>query len=152
MAIRFFRKLIPSNPVPTRFGDIKFDTLDGHVGFFATDSDDIAQDFVAHMHAQRCGISEVSDVEFHRDYTEKKTNSTPSTESWREEIVGGRLKLSKDPLAQAASGGAVAVAVKGSDIRPKGGAGATIAAPPTAEPQKQEWTQRTGKRPKTPKA
>lgn len=163
MAVRYFRKLVPQNAVTTRVGGIKFDTPDGLHGYFATQNEGIQQDLVGHIQAQRFGITEISAEEFQRDYAEKKTNSTPSTDLWREEISNGRLKSSADPVNLLVGAGAAgAVAANRTDIHPKQTSTPMVNVPqpaakstamvedPVSEPKEKVHKPNVGRRPKAP--
>lgn len=78
------------------------------------------------MREQRSGISEISEEDYNRDFVEKKTQSAPSSQIWREELSKStRAIRSVDPVERLGSEyvqAAVAVA-ETSDIRKNSAAG-----------------------------
>jgi len=85
---RYYKQLVPQNGVPlSNNTKVMFTTLNGLVGYFATADAFIIGEFERCMREQRSGISEISLEEFTRDYLdEKKNQSSPSQQPWREEI------------------------------------------------------------------
>ena len=129
MSLRYFKKMGDS-PVPTSFGPMKFTSIDGGLtAYFATDNPGLHAEFEQCMREQRSAISEISDVEFVRDYLEKK-NSTPpraSNQNWRDELKPGQMKVSELELKERLLKAQSVVGVDKSDIAPK-----PVAVPTTA--------------------
>lgn len=73
MAIRYFKKLVPQNPVRLS-GNIavKFKTVDDTVGFYASGDDNMSAEFERLIRAGEYGMSEISAEEFSAEYLEKK--------------------------------------------------------------------------------
>ena len=73
MGLRFFKKFSPSTGVVlSNNTKVQFSTLDGVVGYFATDAAYVQDEFARLMSESRYDISEVDAAEFPRDYVEKK--------------------------------------------------------------------------------
>jgi hypothetical protein len=85
----------------------KFTTLNGITGYFATDNAQVASEFEQHMREGRSGLTEVTDVEFVRDYLDKKKAGAVYAPPLRDELVNGRVRVSeseyKTRLAEAQS-------------------------------------------------
>jgi hypothetical protein len=98
MATKFFKKFEPKLGVSTGGRSvILFPTLDGIIGYFATEDANeqgILQGFIS---AQRYGMSEITWTEFNESYVKKKPTAPPLRKPWREEMGGPRL-LSGNPV------------------------------------------------------
>ncbi len=91
MSMYFFKKFTPETKVSLADRtQIQFTTLDGLIGYFATKSDDLANQFKGFIQQQRYGMSEISEEEFHRDYVEVKKNgkAVPDPKFWQRESLG----------------------------------------------------------------
>lgn len=92
MSFYFFKKFSPENDVvmADQRTKIKFTTLDGLIGYFATDNEDVGAYLKRMITENRYGISEISEEEFHRDYVEikKKGVVVPSKHLWQREALG----------------------------------------------------------------
>lgn len=103
MGIRFFKKSSPDTAIVlSNNTTISFTTLDGLVGYFATDKDFVSSQFQQMIEEQRYGLSEISEGEFHRDYVELKKNGTQvkAKQFWKRESLGaGGYEKGTDPLA-----------------------------------------------------
>lgn len=126
MAIKYYRKLSPGNPVLLEnllpgtdqpHVSISFTTNDGLVGYYATAEQSVQDRFLAFMKAQRYGITEISEKEFQEDYVQKKTNSVQSSMKWREEMSGRSVRpTGYDPVVHLGSAKVqAAVGVKTTD-------------------------------------
>lgn len=90
-----------------------FTTLDGLVGYFATNSVQVQAELDQAIKDQRSAIEEIKAEEFHRDYVQKKTETPPlngrrSNQSWREEMAG-TSRLARGPLERLGADGVAAV-------------------------------------------
>jgi hypothetical protein len=167
--IRYFKKLAPGTPVVVNGNiPIKFDTLDGLTGYYATQEEGISEQFVSYMRQQRYGMTEISEQEFQENYVQKKMKSPAGTapQKWREEMSGSSvLPKGYDPVSALPSEVVKhAVAVEGNDIRreppirmddrpatfsPAKPLDGTM--PAGSEPAKAEFKPTIGKRKKAPK-
>lgn len=98
MALRYYKRITQNSPNVT-LGNrsvVGFTSLNGVVGYFATDNEYIHQQFEEMTRDKRGGITEIGAEEFVRDYVEKKTpeNSNHSSKPWREEIANGQIRNS----------------------------------------------------------
>lgn len=111
MALKYYRKMVPNNPVQLSSGGaINFKTVDGVIGWYATDQPGIQAEFESYMRQDRYGLSEVSAEIFSAEYVEKKTASPTLNPPWREEFTGAR-SLSKLGQSSGESASAAAAAV-----------------------------------------
>lgn len=103
MGIRFFKKASPDTAIVlSNNTTISFSTLDGLVGYFATDKDFVSGQFQQMIEEQRYGLSEISEQEFHQDYVELKKNGTQvkAKQFWQRESLGaGGYEKGTDPLS-----------------------------------------------------
>lgn len=76
--MRYFRKEVPKTPIWLPNGNsLKFDTIDGHMGFFQTD-DTATVDALKRLEAEhRGGVFEVSPQTYDAEFVKKKPGSTP---------------------------------------------------------------------------
>jgi len=120
MAVKFFKKLSPKNPVILADNSpILFTTLDSITGYYATDIEPVQEFFLRCMREQRYGLSEISAQEFDEQYLQKKTSMTDSPKRWREEMSSGSMRASGfDPVSALGSASvAAAISVSASDVR-----------------------------------
>lgn len=140
--VKYYKKLTPRNPVIFQPGHItiKFESFDGLIGYYATDSQMIQDYFLRMMREQRYGITEISAEEYQRDFLEKKTSLNPSSPSrWREEMSGSSVRpTGYDPVSVlGAERVEAAVAVKGgNDMRKEPAIRMDPSAPGHEAPQK----------------
>jgi hypothetical protein len=91
---RFFKKFQPETAVVLTNGtSIKFTTLDDLIGWFATDSEYVQNEFELCMRQNRYAITEVAWPEFEEEYVKKKGSMTSKPWS-REELSGTRRQVS----------------------------------------------------------
>jgi hypothetical protein len=97
--IKYYKKYTPQTKVRLSNGnEIQFSTVDGIIGYFATDSDYVQKEFERCMAENRYAISEISEREHVEDYRKKKAVSTTSRQLFgREELVGLKIK-GHDPI------------------------------------------------------
>lgn len=92
MGITFFKKFSPETKVVIAgLANVQFDTLDGIIGYYATDKDQISAGLKQMIEQNRYGMSEISEEEFHRDYAGPKKNGTRRVAPhslWRRESLG----------------------------------------------------------------
>lgn len=101
MGLRFFKKFSPSTGVVlSNNTKVQFSTLDGVVGYFATDAAYVQDEFARLMSESRYDISEVDAAEFTRDYVEKKKAGQQSRPLWRDELTRGQLMPSASTLKE----------------------------------------------------
>ncbi len=87
MATKFYKKFTPSLGVNIGGSSvIKFNTLDGIIGYFATAEESIQNAFKAHIEAGRFGMSEIAWPEFNDEYVKKKAVAPPLRKPWRDEL------------------------------------------------------------------
>lgn len=140
MALRYFKKFHPDTRVVLASNHaLQFTTLDGLVGFFATDNPTIQQEFEQMMVEQRYGISEISPEEFTRDYLEPKKNGVTLRPVWRDELTPNLAKVSQSELKARLERAASVVGVDKSDLR-RPDASAVVADVPTKDQVKQPVT------------
>lgn len=111
MAMKFYKKMQPTTDVVLANNTgVKFTTLDHLLGWFATDSEYVQNEFARLMAENRYGMSEVTWEEFEREYVKKKKSGTLRPPS-REEFSGMRRQGSNlvETLGVAAVERAVAV-------------------------------------------
>lgn len=103
MAIKYYKKLTPeTKPVLSNNTRLDFTTLDGLVGYFATDQQYVQAEIERFMAEGRYAISEIEPAEFARDYIEQKKNPNlkPLKPVWREEIGAGSKAENRTLLHQ----------------------------------------------------
>jgi hypothetical protein len=100
MAQKFYKKLIPRTKVVLSSGlSVQFKTLDGLTGYRATSDDSEIKDYEKYMVEQRYGLSEISEAEYTRDYTEKKRAvGLTQLPTWNREVVGETPSRPISPL------------------------------------------------------
>jgi hypothetical protein len=99
--IKYYKKLVPrTQPRLSNGAVLNFKTLDGLVGYFASDNEYVHTELEKCMTEGRYEISEISADEFKAQYLEKKSNSTPLKEPWREEIGAGSVLRSTGLVQQ----------------------------------------------------
>lgn len=129
MAIRYYRKFSPKVPIAVALGGqtirIDFDTVDGVLGWYATENEGVQAEFSRMMREQRGGITEVSAEEFTSGYVEKKNQPSPQPSNWREELSRSQSRQGQDPVGRLGSASlAAALRVNGSaDVRHNNKAG-----------------------------
>lgn len=112
MAWKFYKKLEPKNhPVLANNSRVEFKTLDHVTGYFPTDNSYVQGELERFMRESRYGITEISEVEFHTEYVQKKTQLGEPRPLWREEIAGKRVTGHSPFQTLGAEGVAAAVAV-----------------------------------------
>lgn len=104
MGISFFKKFTPETDViiPGK-ARVKFETLDGILGYHETDNDDIANSLRQFIQEQRYGLSQISEEEFHKDYVEPKKKGkrriAPQAHWTREALGGSGYESGTHPVA-----------------------------------------------------
>jgi len=149
MAMRYFKKLGPSNDVlcPT-VGRIKFPTLDNLVGWFAHDNPQVQAELEACIREGRSGVTEVSAEEFKTEWIDKKKEnpSGASKPLWREEMGKGALKSLSPVQALGSERVAAVVGVSGPDTPAPVSQQVRVNDPPPATGEKAEFKPTVGKR------
>lgn len=163
--VRYFKKFDPTiQPVLSNNTKLAFTTLNGLVGYFATDSEWVQNELVRLINEQRFGVTEISAAEFTADYVEKKSSAEPLKAPWREEVSGRRLTAS-GPIHQLGAEAVAAVVGGESGRRGDDSAGSGVAVtenprkpvpvavddaanaiPNMAEPEQKEYKAPVGKR------
>ena len=99
--MRYFKKLQPHTKVVINSRiHVQFTTLDGLVGYYGTNSQEIIDAFGLFKQQERYGIEEIEAEEFFRDYVEVKKNNPQglaSAKPWREEF-GVQAVRARSPL------------------------------------------------------
>lgn len=86
MARAFFKKSVPRTLAYLASGAaVKFNSIDNITGYFATDSDFIANGLRDLASRGVAGVKEILEAEY-ADFQKKRVNSTPPKQPWREEI------------------------------------------------------------------
>lgn len=162
MSVRYFRKLTPNTKVLLPDNSyLKFDTVDGLVGFFATDAENLHKHFEECMKRQQYCISEISQKEFMEEYVAKKKTVPTLKPTWREEVSKGSHSI-RGPIADfGVDHVSRVVGLSGaSDVKPKAAVALALEDGPqavaavtgkTEPPPKPEFTPRTGRRTRKPK-
>ena len=100
MNLKFYKKFSPKTDVILDNGTrIQFSTLDGVLGYFATDSELVQQQFDLFQKQQRYGITEIANEEFQTEYLEKKNHLGQSNHVWREEWGRGSSRSGRPVTA-----------------------------------------------------
>jgi hypothetical protein len=163
--VKFYSKLTPKTALYVFDGrmSVKFDTIDGLIGFFATDDEKLQAEFALAMRQNRGGVSEIDEATFHAQFVEPKKNGLTAVEPWREELSKSSATGARDPLSVFKSSYAQAVvgvkSAKETPLRPIGPpkpVAVVVAEPesgklPKTVPQdKVEFNPRLGKRVRPP--
>lgn len=147
MAWKFYKKLEPRNhPVLANNSRVEFSTLDHVQGYFPTDNSYVQGELERFMREGRYGISEISELEFHTDYVNKKKQSGPLKPLWREEQSGSRLTGHSPFQTLGAEGVAAVVAVKPESVPAQVTLAGPVEAATIPSPVKTEFKPPVGKR------
>lgn len=106
MAWKAYRKLVPQNAVRLPGGrSLKFDTVDGTLGFYATQDPNLQRELEQLIRQQQFGLSEIPEADFHA-FLEKKNQGVKPL--GREEFSPTSLSKLIQQSAQLATDSAVA--------------------------------------------
>jgi hypothetical protein len=106
MATKFYKKFEPNLGVSVNGTSvIKFITLDGIIGYFSTNDENLQNIFRQHIEGNRFGLSEISWTDFDGEYLKKKATAPPLKKPWREELSnqGQKLASTTSPTGDVAS-------------------------------------------------
>lgn len=100
MATKFYKKFSPDLGVNIGGTQVvKFPTLDGIIGYYATQDANLQNAFAAQINAGKFGLSEITWAEYEANWVKKKAMASPLKRPWRDELSnqGSRIASTINP-------------------------------------------------------